>query len=519
MKTLNGTDRHLTRSAPFVILLITLLSGGILWLIVSGTKMPIFLSLIGIAVVTGYFGINFEKNYIPFTIVIILPLALFITAVPNLKACELVIPGLFLFLVVRTMISRERGPGLRMVPLAITLFFLLGLASYLRHPSLPTQLFARSVDLGNFRRYWSFFLGIMAYILAFHLFKKERTRKELFLVKLLTWVYVGGLLLHLSMTYLRVNVLTGFILVDWGPAPEGASPGSVVFRGWTFGWYGLHLFLILMSFSGFPKNKFVKGALYITAITCIILSGARATLLAAAFCAIVVCILKRKFFRLVIPLVAITLIMVLSYSFPQVINSLPRPCRRIFTIFPSSRIYGHKEATTSALTRLIWWKEAFGIITRNPYLGIGFEKVGRKSLYLAYAEYAVKIGASHSAYIATGVMMGLPGIAVLLWLFILHLKRGIILFYRSPDGSEKDINLWLTIVLFSFNIIFLFAGSPQNLFRYLMYAGLINLNWYVFSEKSAEPSIANASFSPDSRDRFSGPVSPPERIVANLDNA
>lgn len=505
MKTLNGTGRHLTQSAPFVILLVALISGVILWLIVSGTQMPLFLSLIGIAVVAGYFGINFERNYIPFTLVIILPLALFITAVPNLKACELVIPGLFLFLVVRTMISRESGPGLRVVPLSITLFFLLGLASYLRHPSLPTQLFARSVDLGNFRRYWSFFLGIMAYILAFQLFKKERLRKELFLVKLLIWVYVGGLLLHLSMTYLRVSVLTGFILVDWGPVPEGASPGSIVFRGWTFGWYGLHLFLILMSFSGFPKNKFVKGALYLLAFICIILSGARATLLAAAFCAVLVCILKRKYLRLFIPLVAVTLIMVLSYSFPQAINSLPRPCRRIFTIFPSSRIYGHKEATTSALTRIIWWKEAFGIIARNPYLGIGFEKVGRKSLYLAYAEYAVKIGASHSAYIATGVMLGLPGIAVLLWLFALHLKRGIVLFYRSRGAFEKDMNLWLTIVLFSFNIIFLFAGSPQSLFRYLMYAGLINLNWYMLTEESSEPSVIDASYSPDDRERFRGP--------------
>jgi O-Antigen ligase len=513
VKNLNQTGRHITQSAPFALLLIALISGVILWLIVSGVQIPLFFSLIGVTVVAVYFGINFEKNYIPFAVVIILPLALFITAVPNLKACELVIPGLFLFFILRTMISRERGPGFKMVPLVIIIFFLLGFASYLRHPGLPTQLFARSVDLGNFRRYWSFFLGIMTYILAFYLFKRERIRKEFFLVKLLIWLYVGGLLLHLAMTYLRVSVLTGFFLVDWGPVPEGAAPGSIVFRGWTFGWYGLHLFLILMSFSGFPKNKFVKGVLYLLAFTCIILSGARATLLAAAFCAIMVCILRKSYFRLVIPLVAVTLIMALSYSFPQVINSLPKPCQRIFTIFPSSRIYGHKEATTSALSRLIWWEEAFGIISRNPYLGIGFEKVGRKSLYLAYAEYAVKIGASHSAYIATGVMLGIPGIAVLLWLFVLHLKRGIILFYRASGVLEKEMNLWLAIVLFSFNIIFLFAGSPQNLFRYLMYAGLINLNWYVFTEKTMEPSVASAYSPQDSPEGLRGSVPPSEKSI------
>lgn len=489
MKNLYGPGRPLNQRAVFSLFLGGILSCIILWLIVSGMKVPIFLSLVGLVFVAVYFGINFEKTYIPLILVIALPLGLFITAIPNLKASEVVIPGLFFMLVVRTMVSRSSGGEGRVIPLCVIVFFLLGFASYLRHPSLPTQVFARTVDLGNFRRYWTFFMGFMSYLLAYYLFRRDRERKELFLVKLLLWVYVGGILLHLTMSYLRIEALSGFLLVDWGPAPEGDPSGGIVFRGWTFGWYGLHLFLILTAFPGFPKKKLIKGLLFLLALLCVILSGARAVLLAVSCSAILVCVLRKKFFRLVFPLAAVTAILVVSYSFPQVINTLPPASRRIFTIFPSSRIYGHREATTSALARLAWWREAFTIISRNPYRGIGFEKVGRRAIYLDYSEYAVRIGASHSAYIATGVMLGLPGMAVLLWLFILHLRRSILLTTRSPEGPSRNFKLWLACVLFSYNIIFFFAGSPQNLFPYLFYAGLVNLNWLEQPETAGERSL------------------------------
>ncbi|HOO77195.1 MAG TPA: O-antigen ligase family protein [bacterium] len=481
------TPEERATEALTVFLPAAVLCGALIWLIASGTKIPLFFSLVAIALAGGYFWINFEKTYIPFTLVIVLPLAVFVTSIPNLKACELVVPGLVLLLGAHTLVSQVKGPGFKILPVSVILFFVLGAVSFLRNPSLPTQVFARSVDMGNFRNYWNFFMGLATYLLAFHLFRKDRERKLMVTVRCLTGIYVGGLLLHLAMTYLGVVAPAGFFLVDWGPAPESGSTGTV-FRGWTFGWYGLHLFLILIAFPGFPRNRFLKSFFFLLAGACIILSGARATLLAAAFCAIFAGVLRKKFLALILPLTAVTVILVISYAFPRVISSLPAATQRIFTIFPSSDVYGHREAVVSARTRLYWWNEAFDIISRHPFAGIGFERVGRKSLYLAYSEYAVEIGGSHSAYIATGVMLGIPGTVLLLWIFALHLQRGVRLFRGTDSAQERNANLWLTVVLVSFNVIFLFAGSPQHLFRYFLYAGMINLNWYAATrEPVGEP--------------------------------
>ena len=496
MKTFNVTGRILTQSNLFILLLIVLVSGVILWLIVSGTQIPKFFSLIGITVLAVYLGVNFEKNYFLFTAVIIFPMALFITAIPGLKAYELMVPGLFIFMIIHMMISKETGPGIRILPLPIIIFFILGLVSYLRNPSFPTQVFARSIDLGNFRIYWSFFMGIMTYILAFYLFKRDRDRKTIFVIKFLTWAYVLSLFLHLGMTFFKVDASTRFFLVNWGPVPEGFAPGNIVFRSATFGWYGLNLFIILLAFPGYPKSKIIKGGLFLLTLICIILSGARATLLSAAFCVILLCILKKKFLRLIIPMIVVTVILVISYSYPRVISSLPWYAQRIFTIFPSSEVYGHPVAIGSARVRLQWWQEAVDIISQHPLTGMGFEKLERKRLYLAYEKYAVKIGDSHNAYIATGVMLGLPGILLLIWIFYLHLKRGIVLYLKTAPSSEKVINLWLVLMLFSLNIIYLFAGAPQSLFRYLFYAGLVNLNWCLSPEKDAKVFLPEASSKP-----------------------
>ncbi len=500
MKTLKGTGRHLTQTAPFAFLLGALVSGVILWLIVSGARMPLFFSLIGIAGLAVYLGVNFEKNYLIFSVVIIFPVAVFITSIPDLAACELMIPALLVFAIIHTMISKEKGPGFSILPFPIIIFFILGFVSYLRNPSLPTQVFARSVDLGNFRIYWSFFMGIMTYILAFYVFRRDRTRKIILLMKFLSWTYLLLICFHLFMTIFKMDIPAQFFLVNWG-SNEGIAPGDMIFRGWTFGWYGLNLFIILLAFPGYPKSKIIKGGLFLFSFGCIILSGARATLMAAVCCVIMVCILKKKFLRLILPIIVITAILVISYSYPRVISYLPWYTQRIVTIFPSSDVYGYPVAVSSAQARLQWWREAIDIIYQHPLTGMGFEKLERKKLYLIYKKYAVKIGDSHNAYIATGVMLGIPGVLLLIWIFYLHLKRGIVLYIEMAPSLEKIINLWLVLVLFSLNIIYLFAGSPQSLFRYLLYAGLINLNWYLYTNKHFEVSPPENSSRPLSSDR------------------
>lgn len=477
MKTRPENYSHLIQSLPFAGLLAALTALLLVWLITAEAKVSLFASIIGLILVTLYFSINLERAYLLLSLVLILPLGLFITAIPNLKAAELAVPGLFALFLVRTLVSKSRGPGPRILPLAVIVFFALGLVSYLRHPSLPTQLFARSVDLGNFRRYWSFFLGLPTYILAFHLFRSGRRRKFAVLLRFATFLYVFAILFHLAITGLRIKVPEEFFMVGWGPVAEGQATGGIVFRGWAFGWYGLNLLLILMCFPGYPKNRWIKWPLLLLALVSIILSGARATLLAAAASAVLICLLQGRLIRLMAPLAAVTAILIVSYSFPQAIDSLPPACRRIFTIFPSSDFHGHREAVISVRTRFLWWREAMDTVALHPLGGIGFEKVGRRALYLSYQDYAVQIGDSHNAYIATAVMLGIPGALAVAWIILLHLARSVILYREGEPSFEKDFNLWLATILFSYTVVFFFAGSPQELYHYLLYAGLVNLNW------------------------------------------
>ncbi len=485
----NRTKRHFPESPFFEFLLVGFVAGAVIWAVSSEGRLPAFFSIVGLVLAGFYFLGNFEKVYIPFTIVVILPLVVFLTAIHELQAFEVLVPVFFTLLITRTAVSSSRGPGIRILPFAVIVFFALGLASYLRHPTLPTQVLGRVVAWGNFRNYWRFFLGLMIYVLVFHFFRSEHNQKMPVLVKLLFWLFISGIILHLGMSFLQVETRSraGFILADWGISPPGQETTEIIFQSWSLGWQSLFLFLILISFPTIPENKYLKGALLLICLICIVLSGARSILLAAAGSAIFLCWLKKQYLLVVIPTAVVLLILMVSYAHPEIIYSLPPPARRVFTIFPSPEEYVHQEAVASAQVRVAWWQEATEIISRRPFFGIGFEEIGLDPLYLRYADYAVRVGAAHNAYIATGVMMGFPGMVLLVWIFVLHLNRGVILAKNSREDFTKNLNVWLTLVLISFNIMYLFAGSPQHLYRYLFYAGLINLNWYLETKERPAP--------------------------------
>ena len=483
----NRTEFLSTSSRVFGFFLAGLLALVLIWFVASGVRLAAGLSVLGILLVGFYFLGNFEKAYFPFIFFIILPVALFVTAIPGLRAFELVIPGIFILFLLRQVVLGWRQRQARFVPKSIILFFAMGLASFLRHPSLPAQVFAAGADPGNFRVYWNFFLGLMTYVLTFHLFREGRRRKTLVLVRLMTTVCVSGLILQFIDPYLRIPLPLGEIFVHWGPYGEAAESGGPLFRGWAVGWFGLFLFLVLISFSNIPKNKLVKSAFFLLSLAGIILSGARSILLAAVGTASLLCLLKGRIWRLLVPLSAAAAILAVSYFYPQTIDRLPEGVRRVFTIFPTPG-YGDPDAVGSALVRVAWWTEALEIISRHPLVGIGFERIGVEARYLAYADYAVRIGQAHSAYIATGVMLGLPGIVVLAWIFALHLLRGIILSRQPAPAVEQNLATWLTLMVFGYNIIFFFAGAPQVLYSYFLFAGLINLTWIRRNERDRDAS-------------------------------
>lgn len=487
MSALHKIKSPISRSALVGPLLAGLLSLVIIWIVVSEVRLAGVFSVLAIIAVGFYFLGHFEKAYFPFMFVIVLPVALFITAIPDLRAFELVIPGLLILLIVRQAVLRSGKRETRIVPLPMIAFFAMGLASYLRHPSLPAQVFAAAAEFGNFRVYWTFFLGLMTYILAFRLFQEDKNRKIIMLVKLLTVVSVSGLLIQFTASHLNLRVPVDDIFIDWGPFGEAEGIGTTIFRGWAIGWFGLFLFLILISIPDHPKNQILRLSFFLLSLVGIILSGARSILLAASGGAILLCLLRKKYLRAIFPLSAVAAVLSVAYAYPGIIDRLPEGAHRVFTIFPVPDA-SHPDAVGSALLRVTWWREAMEIISRHPLLGIGFERIGIEARYIDYAAYAVRIGAAHSAYIATGVMLGLPGLAVLIWIFGLHLKRGIILSRQSSETVEKNLNIWLTLMIVAFNIIFFFAGSPQRLYTYFFYAGLINLNWHLRSGSGDDPS-------------------------------
>lgn len=446
-----------------------------IWLITSPTPLTRMLTLLLLAIGLIYFVVNLEQAWILFTLAFILPLGLYITKIPNLRACEFVIPFLFVLVFLHRLVLREPGRRARIIPLSLILFFGLGFISFLRHPSLPTQVFSRTVDLGNFRNYWNFFIGIQIYLLSFYLFRQQR-QKYIALLKLLAYTYVLMLILHIAMAIFRIPAMPGFLAVNWGPLREG-SGGAVTFRGGFFGQYGLNLLLIVITFPIIFRNRFIRTLIFLLAVFALVGSGARSILLSAFACAILYFILRKKLVKLMAPLLILGAILFISYSNPGVIESLPRPFQRVFVIFPASNIYGQRGAVVSAQWRLEWWEEAWRIIRQRPVFGVGLRKVGREFLYQPVGKLLPIIGSVHNIYLGTGLMLGLSGLGLLLWIFYLHLKRGIILFQSASNYFSRQFNLWLVLSIFSYNIVYFFGGSPHTLYPYFFYAGLINANW------------------------------------------
>ena len=467
-------------------ILITVICYFNIRLITSDLKMIKLVTLFILPLIIIYFFINFEHAWVLFTLVLILPFNLDISPIRSLNACSIIIPGLFVIFLIRSITVQEKGPWIRIIPKSIIIFFTLGFISFWRQPCFPTTLFGTTIEYGIFRNYWNFFVGFLTYFLAFHLFINGDKRLKIF-IKLLFYTYVFSLIANVIMSILKLQTLPGFQPVAFGPIEE---QGTVSLRSGALGRYGMNLFILLLVFKTYLRSKILKIFLFLFCIFAITASGARGTLVTVLAAALLYFILRKKFLNLIVPLSALTIILVVSYSAPHLINYLPCSFRRIFVIFPSPEVYGSERAVIApGQGRLQWWRSGVQIISRHPFFGIGYVKVGREYLYQPFSQLAAQYGAIHNAYLAIAVMLGIPGLILLLWIFYLHLKRGIILVNETHDSFNKHFNLWLTIMAFSHNIIYFFGGSAHSLYYYFLYAGLINLNWYLLKNSHNQRSI------------------------------
>jgi O-antigen ligase len=475
--TFRNSSDYLPRFiAPFILIALVCLFN--LSLLMSDFSLIRTITLFFLPVILIYFALNFDKIYILFTLVFAIPFALDISSMQNLMALTLLAPGIFILYLVRVLASNDTGPGIKILPLPVIIFFILGFISFWRHPSLPTTLLGPTIDYGNFRNYWKFFVGLITYFLAYHLFEDDKGKFKV-LIKLLFFLYVFSLLVNITMSIFGILRLPGFIPEAFGPV---SGTGKITLRSGALGRYGMKLFILLLVFKEYPRSQLLKILVFLFSIFAIIASGARGTLITILMAAFMYFILRKKLLKLAILLGVIVAIFLTSYLFPQLINQLPPPFQRVFTFFSPSPASGAGTAVINAKWRFKYWQSGLHIISQHPLFGIGFVRLGREYLYAQLSEYIPRIGGAHNAYLATAVMLGVPGLILLLWIFQLHLKRGIILFRLSQDSFNRQFNLWLVIMMFSYNVIYLFGGGPQDLYQYFFYAGLLNLNWFLLKK-------------------------------------
>ncbi|MBM3254847.1 MAG: hypothetical protein FJZ08_00910 [Candidatus Omnitrophica bacterium] len=130
----------------------------------------------------------------------------------------------------------------------------------------------------------------------------------------------------------------------------------------------------------------------------------------------------------------------------------------LFFILRSLTPKEYLKPTFSAMMRLNYWKETWGIIKDHPFTGVGLGNFN-----LVYSRYA------HNSYLQFWAETGILGIIGLLWLVYAIFAYGFKKSFRD-SGSER-INLWL-----------LLAGSAfllDNLTNFSFFLPEVSLIWWV----------------------------------------
>ncbi len=455
--------------------------------------------LVGIAVVWAYFMFARLKFSLISIIVIImplvgiaflslyhkmLPLLIFAVLVPieipvtatGLLLPEVLVPLLVGVYILQRMIRRSEynRVSLSTIPWSIYFVLVIGFISYIVSGDLLPQNLFRFQELGSFRSYYKFFIGVLGYVMVLSLLKEEGQIRQV--IKVMFWISLLGLLYLYGLVVLfRINTP---LLPRHAWSIDYFTGGRFPIRCIAMGQMGILLFVTAIC-GEYVKGLKFKAPLLFLAAASIILAGGRAVFLGWVGALLFYVYLRRHY----LIFSAATFLAIVAISIPilkpEVVDFLPEQVQRIFQYRAGKTGSGAR----SIEVRLKMWQMSLEDIRRKPFTGVGFRGFDiRLAIYgqlkgeELFAEMGVRSGATHNGYIAWAQVFGIPGLLFFLIIYLGHLMRAWKMYYRHADPHVRNFSMYALLMLVARSMNLLAGGGPKEL-TFFLHLGLIQSVW------------------------------------------
>jgi len=453
--------------------------GILLGIVMIRISFPQNLSLVILLLGTLFYFVETHKFYWLLPIAILAPP---FALIKHLTVSEICIPVLFFGAILISMIKKVELP-FKYIPLLVYAYFLIGLIHYLKNPSLPGYIFDPSAPYGIFRTYWCFFSQFMIYAIILYFFSEKR--KQVSLIRIL---FILSLVIILVYTFL---ILTRSEILTLIPANARwdffflQSPGKFPLRADALRHFGLLLLQLVLVFGQNSKRRICRAALIGLSICAVLLSAARAALIAMCVSFLLFFFLTRKYRELVVSTLAgISIISILLIS-PHLKNHVPPQFQRLLVFLPaeSRNVEFGREAAASSLWRMKVWEMGWEEVKKHPLIGTGYDVVRKGEGDIPDPEsmirISVKAGGLHNAYLSNLVIFGSFGLILFVSILLSHTYKAFKIFKYSEDPFIKQFHLWLLIVVISSTGSFWFeGGTTETIAMWLFFIlGLINTNF------------------------------------------
>jgi O-antigen ligase len=350
---------------------------------------------------------------------------------PDLSGKEIMVPLFLLALLVRLFAKKGSidvlSPRHNTLSFFIFFFFAVVFANYLRHPLMPANLLGLGSEVGGFRSYYEYFLGIGAYILI--LYYGYKYKKVLYnTIRLLLFLSTVMCVIGISM-YIGEFSFFGIQSLVWSVHEYSYGAVRIGFIG-TFGQLGL-LLLLSNAFSfRWRFGRYLLGLLFITSL---FLSGGRAVLVGSLAAVAGWLFLRRRYLLVT----CTTIAMVAGYlSLSMITSSVWHP--------QLLRLTNVSSLQEGDISRYYTYQYAIADFLDHPLFGTGLgespdipaELLGRYPTL----ETNLRMG-GHATYAAIlknfGLVGTVPYLAILIIAFVACFKAA----NRGVFDSMRDLNL------------------------------------------------------------------------------
>jgi O-antigen ligase len=490
-------------------------SGDILKHISMSMLMPVIVAAIGVLLVLMLFVI-IGVNIATASVVVAMPVAIFIlvsyskmlplllisvlvpVSVPvvgilKMTLVEMVVPMLFFIYILQRAIHRSdyNRVSFHDIPKGFLLLSFIGFLWFIASGDILPQNIFGFEELGSFRAYYTFFVGVLAYFLLLSLVKEEKHIR--YIIKILFWISLLSVIYLLSLVVLNLENTRIIPSINWSIDYIGESKTSI--RCIAMSSAALTLFLISLA-GKYPKNLVFRISTMLFASAAVVYSGGRGVFGGWILTILGYLIIKRHYFLLAgASALAVAAIAVPAF-FPKTVENLPESFRRVFEfrMDPAEKSHGAR----SWETRLDMWKVSLEDIKKHPLVGVGFRGLpinlviyGELSGEELFIEMGVTSGSTHNAYIAYAQIFGIPALVLFLLIYLNHFRRTWKMCRKHPDPNVHNISLFIFLMLGAYFLIQLGGGGPKDV-TFLMYLGLSQSVWLLVVHNQKSESVEEA---------------------------